>query len=227
MNPSKFRSPYRDLDLKLLRSLCNLHPWPMLEICKFLGIGRSVLTNVFSGQRPIPTRVAQNFLDFVGMRYDGSLDPNHVFILKEKPGNEAELADLLARIFPINPASTVTLVASRINESCEATSFKSKHGLIYFDGLYAAVVHNSDKKTEPVIRENNRWKLIDSGPSDNLLSTHPLPTKLDVLRTVSGSNFPIKITWKQVEDASKAKGMDAAHVLQLINSAPSIYKSVW
>lgn len=225
MNPSKFRSPYRDIDLKLLRELCNLHPWTMMEICQYVGIGRSVLTNVFSGQRPIPTRVAQKFLDFVGMQPDGSLDREHAFILQERPGNEEALADLFKRIFPTNRAGSVKLIAPGVTESGEQDPLKPRSGTAYFDGQFAAVVHGINK-VEPASHSDEKWKMIDVSSSDILLSKHPLPTKLDVLRKVSVADFQIQITWDQVILASKAKGLDASDVLQFINGMPSRKKSV-
>jgi hypothetical protein len=196
----------------------------MIEICEFVGIGRSVLTNVFSGQRPIPTRVAQKFLDFVGMQSDGSLDPDHAFILQERPGNEGEIADLMAKIFPANTAGSVQLIAPGVTAEGEPDLLKPRYGTAYFDGQFAVVLHGA-KKAEPAVPLDDQWKMIAVGSSDVLLSTNPLPSKLDVLKTVSVADFQIKISWEHVMNASQAKGFDEAYVLQLINSAPSRKKS--
>jgi len=197
----------------------------MIEICEFVGIGRSVLTNVFSGQRPIPTRVAQKFLDFVGMQSDGSLNPDHAFIVQERAGNEEEISALMAKIYPNNVAGAVKLIAPGVTANGEPDPLKPKHGVAYFDGQFAVVVHNTNK-VEPAVELDDQWKMVDIGSSDVLLSTSPLPTKLDVLKTVSVADFQIKITWDQVIAAGEAKGMDASHVLQLINSAPSRKKTL-
>lgn len=198
----------------------------MIEICEHVGIGRSVLTNVFSGQRPIPTRVAQKFLDFVGMQADGSLNPDHAFIVQERSGNEDEILELMSKIFPKNAAGSVQLLAPGIASDGEPDVLKPRHGVAYFDGQFAVVVH-STKKAEPSVRLDDQWKMIDVDSSDVLLSINPLPCKMDVLKTVSVADFQIKITWEQVIAAGEAKGMDAAQVLQLINGAQSRRKALW
>lgn len=218
INKSRFRSPYRDIDVPLLKALCELHPWPLRDLCQQVGMKPSVLSNVFSGQRPLPTSVAKDFLNLMGMKDDGSLDSDHGFVLMEKNGRRTELTELMARIFP-NHAGVVFLKSTSNNPSEISDVQGSTNGQAFFDTRYAAVVHNCKGFPWASILENDSYALRDHITAGTLLSTKTLPSKLDILKAFAGSKFVIQVTWEDVRIACERSDLTASDCLILITDA--------
>lgn len=211
--PKIFRSPYRDIDLTTLRLLCDLHPWSLGDLCKHVDIEQSVLSMVFAGHRPLPARVARKFLQLIGMRLDGSLDPEHGFVLVEKPGREKELDGLLSQMFP--EKAGVVLLSGAVAESGEPSGRGTvKAGRAFFDGRFAAVVHGGNGLASISWEANDLYTLKDYRTPEVLLSTDSLPSKLDILKSFAGSKFPMKVNWEDVITAAALRKIEPHAVLQ-------------
>lgn len=212
----KFRSPFRDINLKMLRLLCDLHPWSMAELCKAVDLEPNVLSMVWAGKRPLPTRVARQFLDLVGMREDGSLDPQHGFIFKEKSGREAELIEIFSRLFPTE-AVAVHLTRSESDPANPTKPPVVKTGRAFYDGKsYVAVLHGSNTNSPIAWGLNQPFTLKDYESPEDILATIKLPTKNDILRAFSRSKFPPMVTWKEVVQQGKQRKVEPEKVLEWI-----------
>lgn len=219
-NPSKFRSPYREVDVSLLKTLCDLHPWTLRELSDHVGMGPSVLSNVFAGQRPLPSQYAKEFLKLIGMNADGTLDSDHGFVLIERVGREAQLADLLLRLFPNNDAGVVLLRSAATSTVDGGARSKVKFGRAYFNGKCALVVHSKNAPTGPLSSENDRFKLVEVDSLDVLLSTDRLPTKLDIVKAFAGSKFVFQLTWADFLIIAEKKGLTPADLVGYLNTLP-------
>jgi hypothetical protein len=200
----KYRSPLRALDLHVLRLLCDLHPWPLRVLSREAGMVPSVLSNVLAGQRPLPTRLAEKFLSLVGMRPDGTLDPNHVFVFVNKLGREGELEEVLKRVFT---ESHGVLHLSKADAQSLA------RGRALFDGRFMAVVHEAGLKDLSTV---GHIKLHQASDEHALLSLNPLPTKLQFLKAFAGGEFARVVTWDEVRLVGEARGLAPVDVLDLI-----------
>lgn len=218
-DPKKYRSPYRDIDLATLRSLCDLHPWSFRKLAERVGIEPNVLSMVFSGDRPLPGRIAKDFLQLVGMRLDGSLDPEHAFVFVERPGREKELDDLLARIYP-KKAGVARLNGTIMVADARSKRVSTKVGRAFFDGRFAVVVHGGDGLASVAWEAQEQYTMKDYATPDVLLSTTLLPTKRDILKAFAESKFPMQVTWDDVLAAFRARRIEPAVALELAHSLP-------
>ncbi len=215
INTKNFRSPYRDIDLKMLRLLCDLHPWSLGELCKSVDLEQSALSMVFSGKRPLPIRIAKRFLQQIGMREDGSLDPDHGFVFVEKPGLESDLVALFARMYP-EKAGVVFLNSAAANavETSQGTAIKV--GRAFFDGNFAAILHGGGVASPVTWGSSERISLKDYKTPEVLLSTATLPTKIDILKAFAGSKFLFEATWEDVLSAGRLRNVEPKDVLTWI-----------
>lgn len=213
----KYRSPMRAIDLRLLRQLCELHPWSLRELGLQVGMAQSTLSNVLAGQRPLPTRVAEKFLSVVGMRADGSLDANHGFVFVERVGREADLDGLLKRMFPEAPGA-LHLSRPATPIGAEAGAQSAAFGRALFDGRFAAVIHDSITQKDPT--SVGDLLLHDTRDEHGLLSLNPLPSKLQILKAFAGGQFARVVTWDEVKLVAESRGMTALDVLNLIDTLP-------
>lgn len=220
-NQTKFRSPYREIEVSLLKTLCDLHPWTLRELSDYVGMGPSVLSNVFAGQRPIPSQYAKEFLKLIGLNADGSLDFAHGFVLIERAGREAQLAELLLRLFPNSDAGVVLLRSASISTNEGGGRSKVKFGKAYFDGKCAVVVHTKNAPVALNPGKNEHFHLVEVDSLDVLLSTDPLPTKLDILKAFAGSKFVSQLTWADVQSIAEKKGISPADVVDHLKTLPN------
>lgn len=221
--PKKFRSPYRDVDLTLLKLLCDLHPWSRRDICRHVGMEPSILSNVFAGQRPLPTSFAKDFLEFVGLRMDGTLDPDHGFVLAVRPGLESDVRGLIDRMFP--DGATIVLLSSAQDSGAESTSLdtdvgsiQAEVGVAFWDGIYTCVVQGDATFTAAYSASNDQWKLRDYKSPHVLLSIHPLPTKLDILKAFAGAKFKAELKWDDAIKVCENKGLTPEDVIEFANA---------
>lgn len=219
-NPTKFRSPYREVDVSLLKTLCDLHPWTLRELSDYVGMGPSVLSNVFAGQRPLPSQYAREFLKLIGMNPDGTIDSDHGFVLIERVGREAQLADLLLRLFPSKDAGVVLLRSAATSTTDGGARSKVKFGKAYFNGQCAAVVHSKNTSTGIFPGGEDRFQLVEVDSLDILLSTDPLPTKLDIVKAFAGSKFVCRLTWADLQIIAEKKGVTPNHLAEHLNTLP-------
>ena len=233
-NPKKFRSPYRDVDLTILKLLCDLHPWSRRDICRHVGMEPSILSNVFAGQRPLPTSFAKDFLEFVGLRMDGTLDPDHGFVLAVRPGLESDVRGVIDRMFPDGAA--IVLLSSAQDSGAESTSvdtdvgatqakvdtdvgsIQAEVGVAFWDGIYICVVQGDATFTAAYSASNDRWKLRDYKSPHVLLSIHPLPTKLDILKAFAGAKFKAELKWDDAIKVCENKGLTPEDVIEFANA---------
>lgn len=222
---TSFRSPLRSIDLTLLRSLCEFHPWPLKDICKSVGMDPSILSNVFSGRRPLPTRYSKDFLKLIGLNLDSTFNMGHAFVFVEKQGRESDLSTLLNRIYP--KRAGVVLLSSTTVESDSSMEAKSFHtaGRVFFDGKIATVVHGGEGLTTRQWETSSEFAFKDYETASVLLSTNPLPTKLDVLKAFTGSKSAREVTWQDVQNASVLRNLAASDVLEWVTSKHSIVPS--
>lgn len=219
-NTSKFRSPYRDIDLSLLRLLAGLHPWPLRELCHHVGMDRSVLTNVFSGQRPLPTRVAPGFLGLIGMRPDGTLDPSFGFVFVEHPAKSEELIELLARIFPKGAGVGAVRLSIKHETQTEGIRGEFETGIALYDGRFAVVVQGESSATASFASPESTVQMHDFDTPHVLLSADPLPTKYDIVKAFAGGKFAVQASWDDVRSACDLKGLSPQDVLQMVRDYP-------
>ena len=212
----KYRSPLRSIDRRLLRQLCEFHPWSLRELGLQVGMAQSTLSNVLAGQRPLPTRVAEQFLSVVGMRADGSLDANHGFVFVERVGREVDLDGLLKRMFPEAPGA-LHLSRPAAPIGAEAGAQSAAFGRALFDGRFAAVIHEPNTQKDPTSVGNLR--LHDTRDEHGLLSLNPLPSKLQILKAFAGGQFARVVTWEEVKLLAESRGLTALDVVNLIDSA--------
>jgi len=217
INKKNFRSPYRDIDLKMFRLLCSLHPWTLGELCKQVGLKQSVLSMVFAGKRPLPFRIAKQFLQQVGMREDGTLDSDHGFVFMEKPGLEQELSALLTKMYP-EKAGVVFLNSSAINTGEELQDCQIKIGRAFFDGNFAAVLHGSGVALTIAWGLSDHSVLLDYKTPEILLSMTMLPNKIDILKAFVGSKFLFEITWEEVVSVGRLRNVKPKDVLTWITA---------
>lgn len=219
---TSFRSPLRTIDLTLLRSLCEHHPWPLKDLCKSVDMDPSILSNVFSGRRPLPTRYAKDFLELVGLNTDSTFNMSHAFVFVEKQGRESDLSSLLNQIYP--DRAGVVLLSSTTVTSDSFIETKSFHtaGRAFFDGKIATVVHGGEGLTTRKWETRAEFAFKDYETANVLLSTNPLPKKLDVLKAFTGSKSAREVTWQDVQNASVLRNLAASDVLEWVTSKHSI-----
>ena len=219
---TSFRSPLRSIDLTLLKSLCEFHPWPLKDLCKSVDMDPSILSNVFSGRRPLPTRYAKDFLEFIGLNSDSTFNMRHAFVLVEKQGRESDLSTLLNRIYP--ERAGVVLLSSTTAESDSSIETKSFHtaGRAFFDGKIATVVHGGEGLSTRQWETRPEFAFKDYETASVLLSINPLPTKLDVLKAFTGSKSAREVTWQDVHNASLQRNLTPSDLLEWVTSKHSI-----
>jgi hypothetical protein len=168
----------------------------------------SVLSMVLSGKRPLPSRVARQFLALMGMKDDGALDPSHGFLLKERPGREAELQHVQDRLFAETPAvcHLKIAVSDPVNPTRKPTE---KTGVVLFQGNFLAVVHATAGSTSSRWSETNERVLTwyHEAP-EKLLSLTELPTKVEMLKAFAGSKIEIGPTWDEVVSEAKRRNVE-------------------
>ena len=213
----KFRSTFHGIDLKLLRMLCDLHPWSMAELCKEVDMEPSVLSMVLSGKRPLPTRVARQFLVFMGMKEDGSLDPTHGFILKAKAGRAAQLQEVENLLFPEAPGKCLVTMLVPDPENPDKPPTQKSAFVLYF-GNFIAVLHVALGSPD-WLRESEIVAARYYAAPEVLLSLEKLPNKLDMLKAFAGSEIGISPTWEDVIEESRRRNVEARVVQEwLINN---------
>lgn len=214
---AKFRSPYRDIDLGLLRQLCDVHPWTLKELCRVVGIEQAVLSMVFAGKRPLPARIAKEFLSLLGMQLDGSFDIEHAFVFAEKRFHESTLNVLLDRMYPEQPG---IVWLSSDGSSLEGQSHLDGNTNVWalFDGRIASVIHGIGGSVTQTWKGVEAWTLKDFDSPKKLVLTAELPSKLDVLKAFANSKFPIQLTWDDVSKAAVRRKLNPYDVLKLIST---------
>lgn len=213
----KFRSPFHGIDRKLLRMLCDLHPWSMADLCKAVDMEPSVLSMVLAGRRPLPSRVARPFLELMGMKEDGSLDKTHGFIFVEKPGREDELREVHDRLFPNLPVPCELRVS--VPDPKDPTKPPIvKPGFILFDQGFVAVVHAkvSSNLLAWWIKTNVRNRNYEA--PEKLLSTTELPSRIDMLLAFRGMKMELDPTWDDVISEAKRRNVEARDAMEWLKT---------
>ncbi len=221
----KFRSPFHGIDLKLLRMLCDLHPWSMADLCKAVDMEPSVLSMVLAGRRPLPIRVARPFLELMGMKEDGSLDQTHGFIFVEKPGREAVLREVHDRLFPEPPVACQLSVSVSDPDDLTKPPYV-KLGFVLFEQGFVAVVHagaGSHLSTWWSSSERVRNRYHEA--PEKLLSTTELPSRVDMLRAFMGMEIEIDPTWDAVISEAKSRNVEARDVMAWLKTNFSTSKN--
>lgn len=216
---ARFRSPYRDIDLVTLRQLCDVHPWTLGEMSRHVGVDQSVLSMVFSGKRPLPTSIAKEFLDLLGLQIANTFDIDHAFVFVEKRSNEATLNELLTRMYQEKPG-IVWLRHKRNGSEDQSNVAGSGDVWALFDGRIACVIHGNGGAVTQAWKGTEVSTLKDFDASPELLSIKDLPGKIDVLKAFAKSKFPIQTTWDDVSQAALRKNLTAYDVLQMIHDQP-------
>lgn len=218
----RFRSTFHELDLKLLRLLCDMHPLPMVELCKIVDLEPTVLYMVLAGKRPLPGRVAREFLALMGMKEDGTLDPGHGFILKEKPGRETELRQLHDLLFAETPAvCRLTMAVPDPAKPGKPPTIKTGYAL--YQGKFVAVLHPGPGQSKLVKSEHVVARYLEA--PEKLLSTTDLPAKIDILKAFAGSKIAIDPTWDEVIQDAKHKNVEPRDVMAWLEANFSVPNS--
>lgn len=221
----KFRSSFHGIDLKLLRMLCDLHPWSMTDLCRSVGMEPAVLSMVLAGKRPLPSRVARSFLALMGMNEDGTLDSSHGFIFKEKPGRESELKHVYDLLFAETPAiCRLTINVPDTGNQGRPPTIKT--GFALFQGKFLAILHTDPASTRLVNSEHVFARYLEA--PETLLSITALPAKIDILRAFAGSKIEIAPTWDEVIQDAKRRNVEPRDVREWLVanfSAPETEKN--
>jgi hypothetical protein len=222
-----YRSPFHGIDLKLLGMLCHMHPWSMAELCRAVGMETSVLSMVLAGKRPLPSRVARPFLTLMGMKEDGSLDPSHGYVLKERRGREDELQQVHDRLFAETPA-VCHLTVSVADPAFPKKRPTVKSGVVLFQGNFLAVIHAAvDSPSSSWGVTSERVVTHYHEAPEKLLSITDLPTKVDMLKAFAGSKIEIGPSWDDVVTEAKRRYVqprDAMNWIETNFSEPEIGK---
>lgn len=180
----------------------------MAELCRAVGMETSVLSMVLAGKRPLPSRVARPFLALVGMKDDGALDPSHGYLLKDRPGREAELQHVQDRLFAETPA--VCHLKTAVSDPMYPTRRPTeKTGVVLFQGNFLAVIHATAGSTSSRWSETNaRVVTWYHEAPEKLLSLTELPTKVDMLTAFAGSKIEIGPSWDEVIREAKRRNVE-------------------
>ena len=180
----------------------------MAELCRAVGMETSVLSMVLAGKRPLPSRVARPFLALVGMKDDGALDPSHGYLLKDRPGREAELQHVQDRLFAETPA--VCHLKTAVSDPMYPTRRPTeKTGVVLFQGNFLAVIHATAGSTSSRRSETNaRVVTWYHEAPEKLLSLTELPTKVDMLTAFASSKIEIGPSWDEVIREAKRRNVE-------------------
>jgi hypothetical protein len=216
--PSKrFRSTYHDIDLQLLKQLCDLHPWSRAQLCKAVDMEPAVLSMVLAGKRPLPTRVARQFLDLMGMTEDGSLDRSHLFIFSVRSGQEDDLLLILGKIFfPDSKVKSILncQIKAHVPNADPSNPPSLRTGYALFNGSSMAVVHAAiDSKVGGWWNPGQGVVTRQVANPEVLLSTEVLPTRSDLIKAVHGSNALLNPTWAEVIEEAKRRNVESHEVM--------------
>jgi hypothetical protein len=178
----------------------------------------SILSNVFSGRRPLPTRYSKDFLESIGLNSDNTFNLSHAFIFVEKQGHERELSNLLNKIYP-DKAGVVLLYSpiTKDNISGEDTSFRIA-GRAFFDGRITTVVHGGDGLATKGWETKTEYALKDYNTAHVLLSIDRLPNKLDILMAFKDSKYSTAVTWQDVQIESLKRNLTPGDLLEWVTS---------
>ena len=88
------------LDRKMIRELCDLHPWDMGQLCEAVALNKSAFSNFLTGRRPLPEKFAPQFLRQIGLTIKGEMDPRHCFYFAVGPGRQDFAGKWISRLFP-------------------------------------------------------------------------------------------------------------------------------
>jgi hypothetical protein len=203
------------LDLPLLRQLCEFHRWPMTRLCETTGLEKSVLSNVLAGRRPLPKRIAAEFLSRVGMLPDGTLNSNHCFVFDQRVGREDELSGLVHKLFP-NGGAFVDLANQWINRG-NAKNPDPRAGKALWDGLFTAVIRFDKSQYSDDVKLRSDWTFMGLDDSaENFLSDDILPNRSDVLEAFAATDFVPPISWLDVQNYAKQQGLSPTVVLDIL-----------
>lgn len=219
---TRFRSSFHDINLDLLKKLCDFHPWTRAELCKAVDMEASVLSMVLAGKRPLPGRVAKKFLALMGMKDDGSLDHMHGFVFRERAGRESELLEFLEQLYPEDPIAFGLKVSVADPVNLEKPPF-FRLGLVLISRRYQCIVH-----TPPGSKLHLRWTPLKAEdvqmgvPPEVLMSLTNLPSKLDIAQAIANHVLDLGPKWPDVIQAARKRNVSPRDVLAWLEANYSV-----
>ena len=203
------------LDRKMIRELCDLHPWDMGQLCEAVALNKSAFSNFLTGQRPLPEKFAPQFLRQIGLTIKGEMDPRHCFYFAVRPGLQDLAAKWISKLFPsggdmwkIN--SHKQYLAGEDEVEFEVVEL----GVVLLNDANVAVirddVHFGDVSWIP-----GNWTNAGQLPAGTrLLSTATLPTR-KLISTVMEASEPAdpEASWVEVQAYAEKAGFTAQEVM--------------
>ncbi|MDO8768151.1 MAG: hypothetical protein Q7K57_05505 [Burkholderiaceae bacterium] len=213
-------SPLRDLDVALVKSLCQLHPWGLGRLCANVGLSRMALSHFFAGRRPLPQKEAVAFLKQIGLTVKGEIDPRHCFVLLVRAGLQDLAIEWIARLFPKGGVMLIVNDRWPNGGRTEVPPQQASHGAALYDGEIAAVVHISKADPEFAWLPGD-WEIVNNtSDAEGILATEELPTKDTVRIAIEDTNREEVASWRQVQVEAEGAGLSAYDVLQRIRAMP-------
>lgn len=212
-----------DLDRKMVRELCDLHPLDMSQLCAKVGLNKTAFSNFLTGRRPLPEKFAPQFLRQIGLTVKGGIDSRHLFYFAVGPGLEDLAAKWIGRLLP-NGGNMWTIIQYVLMHEHEI-----EHENFPFESYELGVVLLGDDHAVIVRDDVNFgnfswipgfWKKRGSLEGKALLDTVNLPT-FDTISIAmkSGEHSEQEISWAEVQIFAGENGFTAEDVLQHLRTA--------